>query len=551
MLKSANLRKRAFVPTRLLSPKMKGKAQNSLLFVETPKPGIHDDAEGVESVEEETICDEFWRVTGGYSLPRAWAVKNLPEVEWTDNTEFPRLRVKFPKQIEPWTDQQTKFFTDLLAAAKQSDGPENILANATTGSGKTVAGLYLGQQLKTPTIIIVDRTKIGNGWVKQATQFFGKAWVKKHVGWVQQDRCEWEGKAYVIALGQSLYRRKYADDFYNNFGLAIIDEIQIFGGPAMSPNLHMFPARVRIGLTAENRGGDFGKLIKAHVGDTRVVSKQEVMLPHAYVLRNEIPHTFYCQSEGALLTNLSRLNARNGRIAQLIKNRAYDRGRQTLVMSNRTAQLVTLKRLCVRLGIPDEAIGLHMGSYISDRMTLSYRLQDGGPKRKVGVYATRARAQTAQIHIDALSGAYYAEAQAAGNIPKALYIRLQAGQSVMWVIDREEYKPTENELDDITNSCQIIFATYEIFAKGVNVPRLDLGIEALPSGNVKQPLGRILRIKEGKATPEWYAVHDVIKPKNIMDVDTATMTYLNNYFTAKTKARYAALRKAKAKVSTQ
>jgi len=537
------------VPLRLLSAEMRERAQNSLYFVEEPMPngGIHDDAEGVEAVEETTISDEFWRVPCGYSLPRAWAVENLKGMPWVDNTESPRWPMKYPAQIKPWTDQQTAFFAKLLEAANSSDKWQDILAVATTGSGKTVAGLYLGQQLRTPTIIIVDRTKIGNGWIKQATQFFGAAWVRKHVGWVQQDRCEWEGKPYVIALGQSLSRRDYGPDFYNHFGLAIVDEVQVFGGPSMSPNLHMFPARVRLALTAENRGGEFGKLIKTHVGKTRVTSKQEVMHPHAYILRNDIKHTFYCQSEGALLTNLSQLTARNARIASLIKNRAYDRGRQTLVMSNRTAQLVDLKRRCIALGIPDETMGLHMGSYISDRFVLSYRLSDTGPKRKVGVYDSRSRAQTASRHITDLTGSYFEP----DKLPKTLYNRLQSGETVSWDISREEYKPSNSELDDITNSCQIIFATYEIFAKGVNVPRLDLGIEALPTGNLKQPLGRILRIAEGKLTPEWYAIHDQIKPDDPLSVNTAAMGFLNNYFAAKTNARMAALKKAKAKVSNQ
>ena len=537
------------MPVRLLSAEMREKAQTSLYFIEKPMPngGKHEDAEGVENVEEETITDEFWRVPGGYSLPRAWAVANLSGMPWQDNTESPQHSVKFPTEIRPRDDKQTLFFTALLDAAKSSDKWEDILANATTGAGKTVAGLFLGQQLRTPTIIIVDRTKIGNGWVKQAKQFFGDAWVRKHVGWVQQDRCEWENKVYVIALGQSLSRRNYGNDFYNHFGLAIIDEIQVFGGPSMSPNLHMFPARVRLGLTAENKSGEFGRLIKTHVGNTRVKSQQEVMHPHAYVLRNEIPHTFYCESEGALLTNLSRLQDRNKRIASLVKNRGWDRGRQTLVLSNRTAQLVELKRRCVALGVPDKDIGLHMGSYISDRFVLAYKLSQTGPKRKVGVYDTRSRAQTASRHITDLTGSYFEP----DKLPKTLYNRLQAGDPVIWDISREEYKPTEIELDDITNSCQLIFATYEIFAKGVNVPRLDLGIEALPSGNVKQPLGRILRIVAGKQTPEWYAIHDVIKPADPMSVDLRTMTLLNNYFADKTKTRFKALKNARAKVSNQ
>ena len=139
-------------------------------------------------------------------------------------------------------------------------------------------------------------------------------------------------------------------------------------------------------------------------------------------------------------------------------------------------------------------------------------------------------------------------------MPEALYNRLQRGEKITFEQAREQYSPSQHELDNITHSCQIIFATYEIFSKGVDVPRLDMGVEALPSGNVKQPAGRILRISDGKETPEWYAIHDTIeavKDDNGFVRDKDKVDILTKYFDGKTQARIKALRGHGAKVKIQ
>lgn len=557
------------MPNGLLDPKTVKEAKRALRFSEVSSdrvshiltsyaPEENDDDFDYDQhqfkITGDTVTVNEYRVCrGGVSLPRAWAMKKFPNIMWRDNTKFPIHSLPFRGgTIEPRDEQQDKFFTDLLRAA-DGKGPQNILANATTGSGKTVAGIWLGWQLSTPTLIVVDSNKIAGGWLKNFRQFFGQGWTDKFVGRAQQDECNYKGKAFVIAMAQSLASRKnrYPAEFYSHFGLQIIDEVQVFGGPHFSPILYMFDARVRLHLTAENRSGSFGRLIKSHAGDTRVVSKQEVLKPNAWVIKNKLSKPFRCFNDGELLSNLSYQEDRNQKLAGLIHTRGYNRQRNVLVLSNRTAQLLRLRDMCAKLGVPHDEMGIHCGSYLTNRYVLYYSLEGSEHRNRIGVFDTRGLAMSCSKKIQSLNWGWVRDRYPELRIAGTLYNRLQAGENLTFSASRENFKPSQEELDNITHSCSIIFATYEIFSKGVDVPKLDMGVEALPAGNVKQPLGRVLRLKEGKLTPEWYAIQDYLEAGEGFDNADPRITILNTFFEGQTKTRFGALKNAGAAIRYQ
>jgi superfamily II DNA or RNA helicase len=548
---------RFFLPWGLLSPEKRREATRTLKYterqltrVEAIKQGdLFDDND--DDADEQVIYGrdvtqiEFKGGRYGASLPRAWAMENFKEFGAVDATIDCSHGIKFPAEITPRDDNQDKFFSDLEYHARQ-EGPQDILAIATTGSGKSVAGIALGQRLGQRTLIIVDQNKIASGWIaKNFHKFYGEKWTNKYVGRIQQDVCEYEGRAYSIAMAQTLARREYEPSFYRQFGLVLFDEIQVFGGPHFAKLLGMFPARVRVGFTAEERSRSFKHLIRHHLGRPRVISSQEVLRPICYMLRNKIDKPFYCENDGALLTNLSRVQDRNEKLARLIKTRGYDRDRNVLVLSNRTEHLVRLRQLCVSLGVPAKVMGLHMAQYESGEWDVCYRVSDGGNLQRLMTCESKSAAQAVVRNIKRDPSDYQSA------MPKALYNRLYRGETPDILTRRTIRKPTQAELDHITNTCQIVFATYEIFSKGVDVPRLDMGVEALPSGNVRQPIGRILRVVPGKSTPEWYAIDDMVEAKFDEGSNSLWTNILNHYFRGKTKARVNALNRANARISYQ
>ena len=63
-------------------------------------------------------------------------------------------------------------------------------------------------------------------------------------------------------------------------------------------------------------------------------------------------------------------------------------------------------------------------------------------------------------------------------------------------------------LEKIKKESRIIVATYTMMKEGVDIPRLDAGIEALPSADSVQAIGRIRRPFPGKRKPKWFSFVD-------------------------------------------
>jgi hypothetical protein len=45
---------------------------------------------------------------------------------------------------------------------------------------------------------------------------------------------------------------------------------------------------------------------------------------------------------------------------------------------------------------------------------------------------------------------------------------------------------------------------------GLDIPRLDMGVEAGPRSDLVQAIGRLTRSLKGKPVPEWYSINDLI-----------------------------------------
>ena len=66
----------------------------------------------------------------------------------------------------------------------------------------------------------------------------------------------------------------------------------------------------------------------------------------------------------------------------------------------------------------------------------------------------------------------------------------------------------EKDVKSILKDCRIVLATYRKAEKGLNVPRLDWGVDITPRGKGVQVTGRIRRLMKGKPLPEWHTIRD-------------------------------------------
>ena len=82
--------------------------------------------------------------------------------------------------------------------------------------------------------------------------------------------------------------------------------------------------------------------------------------------------------------------------------------------------------------------------------------------------------------------------------------------------------------DWIKDNCRGILATYGMFAKGVDVPRLSGGVDATPRSQAEQMQGRILRKLDGKKKPIWITVADTKSYRSLFSLAGRIGDYIKN-----------------------
>jgi hypothetical protein len=167
---------------------------------------------------------------------------------------------------------------------------------------------------------------------------------------------------------------------------------------------------------------------------------------------------------GRYINELAEDGERNRLIVEAIQW-LYKSGRDVLIVSDRIEQLCNLMALSRAVGLPDKDMGLY---------------------------------------------ARYREVWAYVKNPKPPRIPKDAPPDYVpmhWATERK--KVTQQELDEVIGSKRLIYATYKMFEKGVDLPRLDGGVDCTPHSRATQVHGRILRTGADKKVPIWVTIRDI------------------------------------------
>lgn len=434
-------------------------------------------------------------IDGMIGVPRHFARQHYSHLITQDFTTFPRLEPNaWGTKIEPRDAAQRELWSKLLDIFGE-DGPIDITVNATTGAGKTVTAMALSAALNTRACFIVPTNRLKDQWIGDSDKrngllhFFGIDWVAANVGVVQQDRCEFDG-IVSIAMAPSLALRVYPAAFYRRFGIVWYDEVHQYFSPDRKRVLDLFHARIRVGLTATNREDALIKVAQANFGAPRVKSKQKVLKPTVYVRAyHKVIRSALFYNEHVLLNQVVFDDERNTRLANLIAHR-IKAGRKVLGLSDRIAQLQDIcKRLQNDHGIAASRIGVYVAQLPTGLWRGTVTFEDGKRKNLATGASSERQATDA---LDRLATVNY----------------LVHGPEVKRNVFEEKRKLTETELDHMSKNCDCLLASYGIFSTGLDNDMLDCGVECSPRGDVKQALGRVLRIKTGKLAPEWYSIAD-------------------------------------------
>jgi hypothetical protein len=231
----------------------------------------------------------------------------------------------------------------------------------------------------------------------------------------------------------------------------------------------MFSAEARFGISATiDRRDALQRIIHWNLGEVAVELTDKHDASYLYYLESDTVYSWYANISpkvGRILTEVSEDAVRNLKIVEAIKW-LYESGRDVLVISDRIEQLENLKSMSYYMGIPEEDLGLYCG--FSNRWGYE---KNPTPKRRPRGYEKGTEYTPVRL------------ARLRKKVPKA-------------------------KLAAVLETAKVIFATFGMFAKGVDVKRLSGGIDCTPRSRAEQVHGRILRKLDGKYVPIWVTIRD-------------------------------------------
>ena len=435
---------------------------------------------------EELPCTvTSYRIDGEYiHVPRQYGIDVCRkfEIDFIDETS-PGVPVTFPRIPEP-RDYQVAVLDEVQ---DRIDSYFDFVFRARTGFGKTISALIIAARLGVSTLILVDQDNLKDQWVEALGEHFGIP--LKDVGIIQGRVCSYKGKAVTIAMIHTLSQKRLPDEVYSYFGFMVVDEVHTAGAPTFSAVLMDFSATSRIGVSATPKRRDgLQKLLDYNLGKVRVYVADEHKRSSLYIAEHPTVYSWYANTSpkvGRYLTEVSEDGSRNLLVAESAVM-LYESGRDTLVLGDRIEQLQHLMNLCYYLGIPPEEMGLYTGQ----EYVYGYEVQPVPPRRPEG---WERRTEYTPVSLKLIAK-----------------------------------KTPKKKLKAIKEGARLIFATYAMFSKGIDVPRLAGGVDATPRSTAEQMHGRILREMENKLPSIWVTIADVSSYRSIHQLVGRLADYQRN-----------------------
>ena len=337
----------------------------------------------------------------------------------------------------PQTEDQADCITQSIALMKHS---VDHVIEAPTGWGKTYAGCSVGGALAQRTLIIVTKNDLIKGWRDTLIHLFGVDPNK--IGHVQQDQCKYKGCNFVIAMIHSLVCREYDPEFYDYFGLTIYDEVHRLGADYFAQACQKFPTALRLGLSATPKRGD-GKerLFEAHIGPVMVKGTWVPMAPKVLVKQTgwTVPIVTQRDDQDGVWKKMP-MTITPGRMMAVVKAIASSKPRNEEIGKFTKSAFDAGRTVVI------------MSDLIDDHLVPLFHVlvAAGVPGEHIGFYH--------------------------GQVKKT-------------------------DLESVKNNKRVVLATYAMCSEGTNAPHWDTLVLATPRANVKQAVGRILRLVAGKKQP--------------------------------------------------
>lgn len=252
---------------------------------------------------------------------------------------------KLNKKQENAMQELLKYDTGVLCAA--------------TGFGKTVVSAKIISELKTNTLVIVNRNNLLEQWKERLSYFFDIS--KKDIGQIGASKENPNGKLDVASF-QSLFKKDNVEKLIKGYGLVIVDECHHVAAFSFENVLKLIRAKHVYGLTATpTRKDGWHKIIYMQCGDIRVrVSnkqlKQNKEMEHTVVVKKTNYKYVPIEEKdkiqiSEILNDMCNNVFRNSMIIEDIK-KCINEGRVPIVLTERIEHLKILKEDLDELGVP-------------------------------------------------------------------------------------------------------------------------------------------------------------------------------------------------------
>ncbi len=377
-----------------------------------------------------------------------------------DDRRYSGPEINFISSVVYRNPEQEKF-TDNCLEFLLND--ESLIAQASTGFGKTVLAMKIIEAVGLSTLIVVHKEDLVKQWRAALSEFLGL--TPKEIGLIRQDTVRVAGCPVTIAMLQSVsILDRYPSWIREAFGFVIFDEVHRLAAETFSRAASLFNSKLRLGMSATAKRRDGKEFVfEAHIGPVRVLSKLIAVPPKVLRFSTEwkvpmvprrdkstgkvylIPLPHKAGKLGHVLKHLSQDLRRNDLLAGFVYS-SYKKDRNVVFFSDRLAHLDQVKAMVRGKGVPTIDMALYVGGM------------------------------------------------------------------------------TDKERDHAAGK-RVIFATYKMMEEGTDIPWLDTCVMGTPRANVEQLVGRILREYPGKKEPVVFDLIDVNSPVFVGYSRTRDRTY--------------------------
>ena len=321
------------------------------------------------------------------------------------------------------------------------DGNRRFVLGDHTVTHNTVMALKIVSLLKKKTLILVHKEFLMNQWIERIEEFLPGA----RVGKIQASVCDTENKDIVIGMIQTMYNKVFPQEVYSQFGLTIIDEVHRIGSEEFSKTLLKTITPYMLGISATvERKDKLTKLLYMFIGpkihsmlrkqeDTVNVRGIEFMTNDAEF--NEVERDWKGQPKySTMISKICEFGPRLDFIVKVVRD---------LVKESPESQIMVL------------AHNRSLLTYLHETLNAAGALPPARPPFTEAGGLRGAAAPVAGFYVGGMK---------------------------------------QKDLD-ITETKQIVLATYAMAAEALDIKTLSTLVMATPKTDITQSVGRILRMK--------------------------------------------------------